>query len=65
MPAAIDPDAARVRLHISPQNLDLESLTPRLYVLTDDIPADLEGFADIQTTLDVNKEHPSFRFPEL
>ncbi len=36
-----------------------------LYILTDDLPADMEGFADIQTSLNNNKEHPSFRYPEL
>lgn len=37
----------------------------KLYVLTDDIPADFEGFANIQTTLSTNKDHPFFRYPEI
>ena len=35
----------------------------KLYILTDELPADLEGFAEIQTSLSTNKDHPMFRYP--
>ena len=37
----------------------------KVYVLAEDVPADLEGFATIQATLSSNKDHPSFRVPEI
>ncbi len=36
-----------------------------LYVLADATPADLEGFANIQTDLSINKDNPNFRYPQL
>src|SRR3989344_4174279 len=35
----------------------------KLYILTDELPADLEGFAEIQASLSTNKDHPMFRYP--